>query len=65
VFHRLQKAGVREYWIVEPDVKIVSAFILQENGRYGRPEIYTEDEKIEVSIFPDLIIDLNSVFGTI
>jgi hypothetical protein len=39
--------------------------MLQENGRYGRPEIYTEDEKIKVSIFPDLIIDLNLVFGTI
>ncbi|KNY27582.1 Uma2 family endonuclease [Pseudobacteroides cellulosolvens] len=64
-FNKYEKAGVREYWIVEPDVKIVSAFILQESGRYGRPEIYTEDEKIEVSIFPDLIIDLNSVFGTI
>lgn len=64
-FNKYEKAGVREYWIVEPDVKIVSAFILQENGRYGRPEIYTEDEKIEVSIFPDLIIDLSSVFDTI
>ena len=64
-FNKYEKAGVREYWIVEPDGKLVNVFILQENKRYGRPEIYTEDDKVAVSIFQDLIIDLKVVFGTI
>ena len=64
-FNKYEKAGVNEYWIVEPDGKIVSVFILQNNGRYGRPDIYIEDEKINVSIFPDLTIDLGTVFGII
>ena len=60
-----EKAGVKEYWIVEPEGKLASVFLLQENKKYGRPEIYTEDDNVKVSIFPDLIIDLSSVFGAI
>lgn len=64
-FNEYETAGVKEYWIVEPDGKIVSTFILQKDGRYGRTEIYTENDKIKVSIFPDLIIDLEPVFASI
>lgn len=59
---RFEKAGVKEYWIVEPEQKIVSVFVLQENNQYGRPEVYDEDDKINVSIFADLSIDLKPVF---
>lgn len=61
-FNSYEKAGVKEYWIVEPQGKIVSVFVLQSNNRYGRPEIYTEEDKITVSIFPNLIVDLSVVF---
>lgn len=64
-FNKYEKAGVKEYWIVEPDGKIISVFILQENKRYGRPDIYSEDDKIKVSIFPDLIIELSTVFEAV
>ena len=64
-FNQYEKAGVLEYWIVEPEGKILSVFLLQSNGKYGRPEIYTEEEKITVSIFPDLTIDLSAVFPSI
>ena len=64
-FNEYEKAGVREYWIVEPVGKLVSVFTLQDNKRYGRPEIYMEEDKVNVSIFPDLIIDLSIVFETV
>jgi len=64
-FNQYEKAGVLEYWIVEPEGKLVSVFLLQSNGRYGRPEIYTEEETINVSIFPDLTVDLNAVFPSV
>lgn len=62
-FNRYEKVGVREYWIVEPDGKFISAFTLGENGRYGRPDIYTDEDVVKVSIFEDLEIDLNTVFS--
>jgi len=61
-FNKYEKAGVEEYWIVETDAKFVSVFTLQPNCRYGRPEFYTETDKIVVSVFPDLVVDLNPVF---
>jgi Uma2 family endonuclease len=61
-FNKYEMSGVREYWIVEPEGKIVSVFVLQSNNRYGRPEIYTQSDKIIVSIFPDLLVDLSIVF---
>jgi len=64
-FNKYEKAGVKEYWIVEPDGKIVSVFTLQENKRYGRPEVYSDQDKIKVSVFPDLEIDLGTVFARI
>lgn len=62
-FNKYEKAGVKEYWILEPEQKLVSVFWLQANGRYGRPEMYTDEDIIGVSIFPELEIDLKSVFG--
>ena len=62
-FWAYEKAGVKEYWIVAPDTKIVSVFILQDNNRYGRLELYTEADNVAVSIFPDLVIDLSKVFN--
>jgi len=62
-FNLYEKHGVKEYWIVEPEVKLVTVFLFQENGKYGRPNIYTEEDKIKVSIFDDLVIDLKDVFN--
>lgn len=63
--NKYEKAGIKEYWIVEPEQKLVSVFLLQSNDRYGRPEMYTNDDKIQVSIFPELEIDLKFVFNNI
>lgn len=60
-----EKAGVKEYWIVEPEGKFVNVFTLQENNRYGRPETYTEENKVQVSDFPGLVIDLSVVFDNL
>lgn len=61
-FNKYESAGVKEYWIVEPEGKFVSIFTLQDDNRYGRPEIYTEADKVKVTIFEELIIDLALVF---
>ncbi|MGB9840933.1 Uma2 family endonuclease [Thermovenabulum sp.] len=61
-FNLYEKHGVKEYWIVEPENKILNVFTLQENKRYGRPDIYSQDDKVKVSIFEDLMIDLKDIF---
>lgn len=64
-FNKYEKAGVQEYWIVDPNGKYINVFTLQKNNRYGRPESYTDTDKVKVTIFPDLLIDLSKVFGYI
>lgn len=63
--NKYEKAGVREYWIVEPEQKLVSVFLQQANNRFGRPDMYTEEDRVKVSIFSDLIIDLREVFASV
>ena len=73
-----EKFGVKEYWIVDPLMKIIDAYILRD-GKYEFDDEYvyyeddefedlTEAEKAEVkseispSIFPDLKIKLSDIF---
>ncbi len=57
-----EKNGVKEYWIVHPIYKIVTIYKIMENGLYGKPETYSEKNKIEVELLKGLTIDLSQVF---
>ena len=61
-FYLYERVGVREYWIVQSINNTVMVFNLKENKEYGKPDMYTEDDKIKVGIFDELIIDLKEVF---
>lgn len=37
-------------------------FLLGPDGRYGRPQVYTDEDSAPVGIFPDLFIDLKAAF---
>lgn len=64
-FRRYEAAGVKEYWIVEPDGKFISVFTLATDGLYGRPGIYTDTDRVRVSVLPELSVDLEPVFAGI
>jgi Uma2 family endonuclease len=59
--NKYQNAGVREYWIVEPDTKTVLVCVL-DNGRYIFSS-YDDTGKAPVSVLPPCQIDLGSVFA--
>lgn len=60
-FSLYQRAGVREYWIVDSDSRTVQSFVL-ENGRYSVKEFGTAGEKMTVNVLGDCVIDLSEVF---
>ncbi|MCP4150347.1 MAG: Uma2 family endonuclease [bacterium] len=59
-FNLFEMAGVKEYWMVEPDGQLVSVFILGPEGSYGRPRIYTETDTIETNALKNVRIDLST-----
>lgn len=61
-FNLYEKNGVREYWIVRPEEKIVMVFNLDNSAKYGRPQTYSDEEQIKVELLGDLTIELQQVF---
>jgi Uma2 family endonuclease len=60
-FRKYQNAGVREYWIADPETRSVQVGIL-ENGRYVM-YVYDDTEKVPVTVLPGCEIDLAAVFA--
>ena len=59
-FQQYQKAGVREYWIVNPEIKTLSAYTLQ-NGEYIA-SVYGDEDTAPVRVLEGCEIDLSLVF---
>lgn len=60
-FKLYQQAGVREYWIVDPDKQLALVYTLV-NGQYYVPEVYTAKDTVPVGVLEDCNVDLASVF---
>ena len=56
-----ERAGVREYWIVDPEKQIVLVHLL-EDGHYYSPMVYTGTAQVKVEVLDDCMIDLGRVF---
>jgi Uma2 family endonuclease len=59
-FRKYLEAGVREYWIVDPDQSMVHTHIL-EGGRYVTT-VYDETDEVPVAVLPGCVIGLGEVF---
>ncbi|WP_134701003.1 Uma2 family endonuclease [Ammoniphilus sp. YIM 78166] len=60
-YNRYQRAGVKEYWIVDPVHKTIEVYFLEGEG-YKRKGIYSRGDILPVSIFEDFSLDLDIVF---
>lgn len=60
-FNLYQRAGVREYWIVDPAGKSVQVFVL-EDGHYAARDFRSAGETVRVNVLEGCTIDLTPVF---
>lgn len=57
-----ERHGVREFWTVDPANRIVTVYLLGAGKAFGKPEVYSDTDKINVSIVAGLEIKLDEVF---
>lgn len=57
-----QRFGVKEYWIVNPKLKFVQIYALNEDGMYEQAGAYKGEDRIESDAFKDLKIKLKEIF---
>ena len=60
--HLYERARVKEYMIVDPVNKIVTAYRRGEDGLFSRRVAYKASDVLAFETFPELKIPLNSVF---
>lgn len=60
-FQLYQRAGVPEYWVVDPQKQMVAVHVLEE-GEYHSPDVYTANSEIPVTVLEDCTINLAKVF---
>ncbi len=59
-----EKAGVREYLIIDPTEQYVERYLLDEKGSYGLPDIFGPKEVMKLKAFEEIEIPLWEVFET-
>jgi len=62
-FNKYLQAGVKEYWIVEPDSKVVSAHVLKDGDYIIKT--YDDSGMVPVSVLDGCEIDMVTVFSMI
>lgn len=58
-----QKAGVKEYWVVDPEEKNINIYLHDGAVLRWTEQEYKPDDKLSPSMFPDLVIGVSVIFA--
>lgn len=58
-----QRAGVREYWIVDPENRIIRVMLQADDGTLRPHEIYEKEDVAKVNVLDGCFIELSRVFS--
>ena len=57
-----EEAGVKEYWIADPAKKAVLVFLLQPDGKFSVPDIFSGRDQLAAQCVPGLKFNINEIF---
>ena len=58
-----EAAGVREYWLIQPESETVLPYILNDEGTFIGLQPVTAQDKLTSHAFPELTLDLAEIFA--
>lgn len=61
-FDLYERYGVREYWIVDPDERVVEVYLLESDNRFRRAGIYGSTDTVTGTAVGGVEVDLQEVF---
>lgn len=62
-FRLYERNGVKEYWIVYPEERTLSVYHLNDEKRYGPPDLFSTDDRVTPGVLPGLSIEMSLVFA--
>lgn len=62
-FSAYEKAGVSEYWIINPKKKIIEVYTLNDQNEYEELDEYSGTEIVKSKLLPDLEFEADSIFA--
>jgi len=58
-----EEAGVKEYWIIQPEEKTFFKYVLDESGQYQPTKLLTLGDEVTSTILPGFALNLDEVFA--
>lgn len=62
-FDLYERYGVHEYWIVDPDERVVEVYLLEPENKFRRAGIYGSTDTVTATAVGGLVVDLREVFS--
>ncbi|MDR0305690.1 MAG: Uma2 family endonuclease [Chitinispirillales bacterium] len=63
-YNLYKNAKVREYWIVDPDEKIIDSYLLKDNDEDYVHKVYGDTGTAQVNVLPGCEINLRDIFAS-
>ncbi|WP_319941349.1 Uma2 family endonuclease [Niabella agricola] len=60
-FDLYEESGVKEYWLVEPQDKVVLVYLLKD-GKFQGIKPFIETDEISSAVFPELKFNVRDIF---
>ena len=57
-----ERSGVKEYIIIDNEIRTVERYLLKDDGIYGAAEVFSSSQEIPLKTLPDLILPLSVIF---
>lgn len=64
-FRKYEQSGVGEYWAVDPGSRALQQYVLDEQGRYGRGQVFESEGVVHSAVLDGFSLNLSDLFSVL